>query len=193
MEGRNAICEHTDCPRDTENGLKRSRLQPNLIYLGIRPWANISLSKSQIFLLFVSFFFLNVRVGLCGFYSFFTITHYYFSIKKKKHFLWHSEDAGKSAFFKNHSFLCVLLYKANGIFWMGMGEVGSNNAPVLLWSHRTQKLQIRKKIIWKCFPNLNQYYYHPTHRTEKTVPRITPVRVFHCSREQWVVTGGRGM
>lgn len=37
MEGCNAICEHTDCPRDTENGLKRSRLQPNLIYLGIRP------------------------------------------------------------------------------------------------------------------------------------------------------------
>lgn len=44
-------------------------------------------------------------MGLCGFYSFFTITHYYFSIKKKKHFLWHSEDAGKSAFFKKHAFV----------------------------------------------------------------------------------------
>lgn len=105
MEGRDAICRHTDCPSDTENGLKRSRLHPNLIYLGIRPWANISLSESQIFLLFVPFFFLNVHVGLCGFYSFFTITHYYFSIKKKKHFLWHSEDAGKSAFFKKHAFV----------------------------------------------------------------------------------------
>lgn len=37
MEGRDAICEHTDCPSDTEHGLKRSRLHPNLIYLGIRP------------------------------------------------------------------------------------------------------------------------------------------------------------
>lgn len=104
MEGRNAICEHTDCPSNAENGLKRSRLHPNLIYLGICPWANISFSKSQIFLLFVPFF-LNVRVGLCGFYSFFTITRYYFSIKKKKYFLWHSEDAGKGAFFKKHSFV----------------------------------------------------------------------------------------
>lgn len=37
MKGRNAICEHTDCPSYTENGLQRTRLHPNVIYLGIRP------------------------------------------------------------------------------------------------------------------------------------------------------------
>lgn len=37
IEGGSDICEHIDCPSDTENGLKRSRLHPNLIYLGIRP------------------------------------------------------------------------------------------------------------------------------------------------------------
>lgn len=38
VEGGSAVCEHIDGPSDTDDGLKSSRLHPNLvIYLGLRP------------------------------------------------------------------------------------------------------------------------------------------------------------
>jgi hypothetical protein len=86
IEGGSAVCKHAVSPSNTENGLTRAKLNPNpVIYLGLQPWASISLLKSQIFLLFVPFY-LKVRVHSGEFYSFFTITHYYFYTKKNKHF-----------------------------------------------------------------------------------------------------------